>query len=107
MGREENLAAGISETKIIKKYARYDVLIIDEWLIDPLTPDQLRFFFELVDKRYDSASTIWCSQYPKEDWHARLGGGAHADAILDRVVHNAVFLETGSTNMRERINMRP
>ena len=101
MAREENLSAGIAESKILKKYARYRVLIVDEWLIDPLTPDQMRFFLELVDRRHDKTSTIWCSQYRVEDWHARLGGGTHADAILDRIVHNAVTILTGEVNMRE------
>lgn len=101
MDREEKLSAGISEQKLLRKYARYDVLVMDEWLIDPLGPDQMRFMFELVDRRSDAASTIWCSQYPVSDWHKRLGGGTHADAILDRIVHNAVTVETGEVNMRE------
>lgn len=101
MSREENLAAGIPESKVLKKYTRYKVLVIDEWLMDPLSPDQMRFFLELVDRRYDNSSTIWCSQYRVEDWHARLGGGIHADAIMDRIVHNAVTLTTGEVNMRE------
>lgn len=101
MAREESLASGMSESKLLKKYARYRLLIIDEWLIDPLNPDQMRFMLELVDRRHDNASTIWCSQYRVEDWHDRLGGGTHADAIMDRIVHNAVSLNTGEMNMRE------
>lgn len=101
MDREEKLSAGISEQKLLRKYARYDVLVVDEWLIDPLAPDQMRFMFELVDRRSDTASTIWCSQYPVSGWHERLGGGTHADAILDRIVHNATTVETGEVNMRE------
>lgn len=99
--REERLSAGVSEQKLLRKYARHDVLVVDEWLIDPLAPDQMRFMFELVDRRSDSASTIWRSQYPVSDWHERLGGGTHADAILDRIVHNATTVETGEVNMRE------
>lgn len=49
MSREEDLAAGIPESKVLKKYARYKVLVVDEWLMDPLNPDQMRFFLELVD----------------------------------------------------------
>lgn len=101
MDREERLSAGTSEQKLLKKYARYDVLVVDEWLIDALEPDQMRFMFELVDRRSDTSSTIWCSQYPVADWHQRLGGGTHADAILDRIVHNATVVETGEVNMRE------
>ena len=50
---------------------------------------------------YDEATTIFCPQYKKEDWFDRLGGGVHADAILDRIVYNAIFVETSSMNMRE------
>lgn len=106
MSREEDLAAGIPESKVLKKYARYKVLVVDEWLMDPLNPDQTRFFLELVDRRHDKSSTIWCSQYRVEDWHGRLGGGTHADAIMDRIVHNAVTLQTGEVNMRELMSPR-
>ena len=44
---------------------------------------------------------MFCTQYPKKDWHQRLGGGVHADAIMDRIVHNTIWIETGNTNMRE------
>lgn len=44
---------------------------------------------------YSCTSTIFCTQYRKEDWHTRLGGGVHADAIMDRIVHNAIWIETG------------
>ena len=100
MSYEEDIAAGISESKILKKYERFRLLIVDEWLIDSLNPDQRRFFYELIDRRHDKTSTIWCSQYPVEDWHVRLGGGTHADSILDRIVHNAITLNTGEVNMR-------
>lgn len=102
--REESLSSGVSETKILRKYARFDVLAVDEWLIDEPNPDQIRFLLELVDRRYDRSSTIWCSQYPVADWHGILGGGTHADAILDRIVHNAVTLHTGEINMRELLS---
>lgn len=55
-----------------------------------------------MERRYDSNSTIFCTQFKKKDWHARLGGGVHADAIMDRIVHGAAWLETGEVNMRER-----
>ena len=40
-------------------------------------------------------------QYAKKDWHQRLGSGVHADAIMDRIVHNTIWIETGDVNMRE------
>ena len=60
----------------------------------------MRFFLELVERRYDRASTVLCSQYPVSDWHPRLGGGTHADAILDRVVHHGRLVEFGGPSHR-------
>ena len=90
-----------SNMKLLKKYSSYNLLIIDEWLLNDISEDEQHFLFELIERRHDSASTIFCTQYRKEDWHTRLGGGVHADAILDRIVHNAVWIETGNLNMRE------
>lgn len=90
-----------SKARLLKKYSSYSLLIIDEWLLNDISEDEQHFLFELIERRHDLTSTIFCTQYRKEDWHARLGGGVHADAILDRIVHNAVWIETGSMNMRE------
>ena len=51
--------------------------------------------------RYDAASTVLCTQYPVKDWHQRLGGDVTADAIMDRIVHNGITIDTGSYNMRQ------
>ena len=47
------------------------------------------------------ASTVFCTQYAQKDWHQRLGSAVHADAIMDRIVHNTLWIETGTFNMRE------
>nr|WP_279324749.1 hypothetical protein [Bifidobacterium felsineum] len=44
---------------------------------------------------------MFATQYPQKDWHQRLGGGTHADAIMDRIVHNTTWIETGDWDMRE------
>ena len=88
-------------SKLLKKYSNYGLLILDEWLLEDLSEDEQHFLFELIERRHDCTSTIFCTQYRKEDWHGRLGGGIHAAAIMDRIVHNAVWIETGSMNMRE------
>lgn len=88
-------------SKLLKKYCNYGLLIIDEWLLEDISDDEQHFLFELIERRHDCTSTIFCTQYRKEDWHARLGGGVHADAIMDRIVHNAIWIETGRMNMRE------
>nr|WP_320536121.1 ATP-binding protein [Pseudarthrobacter sp. IC2-21] len=46
-------------------------------------------------------STVFCTQYSQKDWHQRLGSGVHADAIMDRIIYNTIWVETGSYNMRE------
>lgn len=104
--RSEKLAAGWAEKKVLNKYASYKVLILDEFLIDKPTTDQMHFLLELTERRYDSASTIFCSQYPTEEWHRRMGGGAHADSVMDRIVHNAIKIQMGDVNMRERTKAR-
>ena len=57
---------------------------------------------ELMELRYGTASTVFCAQLKKKDWQSRLGGGVHADAIMDRIVHNAVWVDMGEANMRQR-----
>lgn len=78
------------ETKLLAKLANYDVLRLDEWLLDSPEPGFRSFLFELIERRYDATPTLPCTQYPKKDRHRRLGDGVHADAIMDRIVHNAV-----------------
>ena len=53
-----------------------------------------------MERWYDAVSTIFCTQYKQSDWHARLGAAAMADAIMDCIVHNTIWVETGEFNMR-------
>ena len=87
--------------KWLRKYSTFTLLVIDEWLLDPPTDDVRSMLLELLERRYDATSTVFCTQYAKKDWHQRLGGGVHADAIMDRIVHNTLWIETGDVNMRE------
>lgn len=90
-----------AKEKFLRKYAAYQLLVLDEWLLDE-PGDQVRgMLLELLERRYDTASTVFCTQYPKKDWHGRLGGDAHAEAIMDRIVHRTIWIETGEANMRE------
>lgn len=90
---------GIS--KLLKKFSSYKLLILDEWLLDSLTDEEQHFLFELIERRHDCSSTIFCTQFKKDEWHPRLGGGVHADAMMDRIVHNAIWVYSGNINMRE------
>ena len=95
------MKAGWAEKKVLRKFASCKVLILDEWLIDKPTTEQMHFLLELTELRYDNSSTIYCSQYSHKDWHRRMGAGAHAESVMDRIVHTAVVIEMGEVNMRE------
>ena len=90
---------GIS--KVLKKYSSYDILILDEWLIQDLSEDDVKFLFELSERRYDATSTVFCTLYKREDWARRLGSGAYAESIVERYRFNTTWIETGDINMRE------
>lgn len=87
--------------KLLRKYSNYTTLVLDEWLLAKLDSKQTLFMLELIERRYNATSTVFCTQYPKKDWHARLGGGIHSEAIMDRVVHNCIWIDSGQYNMRE------
>ena len=89
------------QKKVIAKYAKIPLLIIDEWLVSDISDSELYFLFELMERRSDSSSTIFCTQYRKDDWIKRMGEGIQAEAIVDRYAYTAFWIETGSTNMRE------
>ncbi len=79
--------------------------MIDEWLLDQPGEDMRSMLLELLERRYDTASTVCCIQCAKKDWHHRLGSGVHADAIMDRIVHNTIWVDTGNQNMHEHAAM--
>jgi DNA replication protein DnaC len=78
-----------SYVRLLAKLARADVLIIDDWGLHPLRDQDRRDLLEVLDDRYAARSTIITSQLPPSKWHDYLGDPAHADAICDRVLHNA------------------
>lgn len=71
-------------SRLLKRYSAYTVLALDEWLFDPPEERFRAFLFELMERRHDTGSTLFATQYPQKDRHQRLGGGTHADAIMDR-----------------------
>ena len=87
--------------KYLRKLSNYSLLILDEWLIYKLNEKELRFFYELFEMRCGTNSTIFISQYTKDEWHERLGGGTHADSIMDRIVHNSYEFPRTDNNLRE------
>ena len=89
------------QKKVIAKYGKIPLLIIDEWLVSDISDSELYFLFELMERRSDSTSTIFCTQYRKDDWIKRMGEGIQAEAIVDRYAYSAYWIETGNMNMRE------
>lgn len=89
------------QKKVITKYGKIPLLVIDEWLVSDISDSELYFLFELMERRSDSTSTIFCTQYRKDDWIKRMGEGIQAEAIVDRYAYSAFWIETGSMNMRE------
>jgi DNA replication protein DnaC len=81
--------------------ARIDLIILDDWLISPLQDLHRRDLLEILDDRYDNRSTMIASQLPVELWHEAIGDPTLADAILDRLVHNAYRLELKGDSMRK------
>jgi DNA replication protein DnaC len=85
-----------------KTLAKARLLIIDDFGLAPLADQTKRDLLEILDDRYDKASTIITSQLPVEKWHAYLDEPTLADAILDRLVHNAHRINLTGDSMRKR-----
>ena len=95
MERDEPAATERSDTKILKKYARYDLLVIDEWL----TQD-VGLLSSLIERRYLRKSTGVCALCSPADCHARLGGSGEAESIADRLSEGAIRIDLGEANIR-------
>jgi DNA replication protein DnaC len=93
-----------SYRKLINKLTSANLLILDDWGLEPLTPQQRSDLLELIDAKYDTKSTLIASQLPIENWYDMIGESTHADAILDRLVHGAIKLELKGESMRKKLN---
>jgi DNA replication protein DnaC len=88
--------------KLMTALAKTDVLILDDWGLAPLSDDNRRDLLELLEDRHDCRATIVTSQLPVEHWHEAIGEPTLADAILDRLVHNAYNIALKGDSMRKR-----
>jgi DNA replication protein DnaC len=75
--------------RLMRQFARVDLLILDDWGPEPLTAEQRRDLLEIVEDRYNCGSLIITSQVPVDRWYEIVGDPTLADAILDRLVHNS------------------
>ena len=91
-----------SSPKFLEILAKTQLLIIDDWLRNPLTESQTPDLLEILEDRYSRASTIRATQIPVADWHDRLGNATLSDAVMDRIIHNAYRLELCGESMRKR-----
>ncbi len=88
--------------KLMRALGRAELLVLDDLGIAPLSVEQLRDLLEIIDERYQKRSTLITSQLPVANWHEALGDPTLADAILDRVVHNAYKIDLkGADSMRK------
>ena len=88
--------------RMLKALARTDLLILDDWGPEKLTDDQRRDLLEIIEDRYERRSIIVTSQLPVDRWYEIIGNPTIADAILDRLVHNAYRIELTGESMRKK-----
>jgi DNA replication protein DnaC len=86
--------------KILNSLAKTDLLVLDDWGLTAFTGDQDLDLLEIVEDRHGQRSTIITSQVPVDSWHALMANPTIADAILDRLVHNAYSINLAGESMR-------
>ncbi len=91
-----------SYQKLLAHIAKIHVLLIDDWGLEKLSAAQRNDLMEIMDDRHGSKSTIMISQLPTDQWYAAIGDNTLADAILDRLMHNAHRLPLKGESMRKK-----
>ena len=89
--------------KLMASLAKTDVLILDDWALAKLSDEHRHDLLESLEDRHDRRSTLVTSQFPLEHWHEAIGNPTLADAILDRLVHNAYKITLKGDSMRKRL----
>lgn len=88
--------------RLLSAFDRTDLLALDDWGITPMSPENRRDLLEILDDRYGNRSTLITSQLPVGQWYEYLDDPTLADAILDRVIHNAYKIELKGESMRKK-----
>lgn len=92
---------------MLAKIARVDVVVLDDFLLAPMADAERRDLLELLEDRYSRASTIITSQMSTKTWHEALNDPTIADAICDRVLHNAHLVQLHGPSMRQKKGLKP
>lgn len=88
-------------SKALQSLSKIDCLILDDWGLEPLEAAQRNDLMEIMDDRHGSTSTVMISQLPTDQWYASIGDNTLADAILDRLMHNAHRMALKGESMRK------
>lgn len=88
--------------KLMTGLAKIDVLLLDDWGLSAFTDPQRRDLLEILEDRHNLKSTMVTSQLPVEHWHELIGDPTLADAILDRLIHNAHRIEMNGESLRKK-----
>ncbi len=81
--------------KVIKAYQKIDLLILDEFLLSPVSTEQTRELLEIIEARSVKGSVIFCTQFEPKGWYSRIGSDCDAttcEAIIDRIIHKEDFI---------------
>ena len=94
------LTGGV-QIRLLTRLGKLDLLAIDDWLLAPLRDSERRDLIEVIEERSERSSTLIASQLPVSDWHGVIGDPNQADAICDRLLHNAHRIELKGASMRQ------
>jgi DNA replication protein DnaC len=100
----EELAIGRGDgrySRMLNRMSKLDLLIIDDWGIHGFSDSQRTDLLEILEDRHGRRSTVVASQFPVDSWHKAIGNPTIADAILDRLVHNAHTINMKGGSMRK------
>ena len=86
--------------RLMRALGGVKLLILDDWGLEPLGPEQRHDLLEIVEDRYGRGATLITSQIPVDRWHDLIGDPTYADAILDRLVHNAHRIDLAGDSLR-------
>lgn len=91
-------------TKTLTRISKYNLLILDDFGVSPLKPDEVNDLFEVIEDRTLSGSTIITAQLPVKEWHAYLQNETIADAMMDRLIYSAHRIEMKGESMRKMLS---